>query len=537
MSNPELDKLLKPSKAKRFFNFLLGLTLLAMILLVSWQIVNLTALKAWRLHVESMRNQGMELAAGPYVPPPTEDESNTFKNPTLESIARKDIPRTAAAQNLLSDAGPFQAGLRLTIEDLQSWEGEKSGWPTNSIPGPDARLDSPARFILNHFAPSASELEAIYAACNLPNSRIDLDYKDWAGEGSIPDFVALRKVGQNFALRARAHLALGDTQAALNDLNVLRRLALMSAGQPNTLVLGMIEIALTSLYVNVVEGALREGMLDAQACQEIQEHLNYFDVPAHFVFCVKTGEIRGINARILGHMRGKIKLDDDAGFKPFAYLPNGIVYRNLIAFGESAMTMIEGVDAKTGRIQPGKIEAAGDAAQERFESFSPSTMMANVLMPNLVKAANKAAEIQARIQMAKIGCALERFRLKHNVLPETLDQLVPNHLESVPADVVTGQPPIYKLLAADAYSLRSVGWNETDDGGNGAADEDWVWNGSRKTTTAARQLLERLEKQNPLPPAQPIAPLPKTEAKPAPALKPITVAPAPEPKSEPKSEL
>mgnify|MGYP006970175373 CR=1 FL=1 len=118
-------------------------------------------------------------------------------------------------------------------------------------------------------------------------------------------------------------------------------------------------------------------------------------------------------------MRGKIKLDDDAGFKPFAYLPNGIVYRNLIAFGESAMTMIEGVDAKTGRIQPGKIEAAGDAVQERFESFSPSTMMANVLMPNLVKAAKNAAEIQARIQSAKTGCALEPGSYTHLRAHET----------------------------------------------------------------------------------------------------------------------
>jgi hypothetical protein len=81
------------------------------------------------------------------------------------------------------------------------------------------------------------------------------------------------------------------------------------------------------------------------------------------------------------------------------------------------------------------------------------------------------------------ACALERFRLAHGELPNTLDALVPQYLATVPRDVIDGQPLRYRRDGLDKFTLWNVGWNQTDDGGeivrNGdRPDEtkgDWVW--------------------------------------------------------------
>ncbi len=66
----------------------------------------------------------------------------------------------------------------------------------------------------------------------------------------------------------------------------------------------------------------------------------------------------------------------------------------------------------------------------------------------------------------------------------TLQALVPECVKSLPHDIITGQQPRYLRTDDGKFLLYSVGWNQTDDGGvvasqnNGATDlasGDWVW--------------------------------------------------------------
>ncbi len=90
------------------------------------------------------------------------------------------------------------------------------------------------------------------------------------------------------------------------------------------------------------------------------------------------------------------------------------------------------------------------------------------------------AYAQAWRDEARIACRIERYRLAHGSLPETLDVLVPAYGSSLPTDVMTGTSYHYKVTAPDKYLLWSVGWNLVDDGGrwdqgNNQEDPDWVW--------------------------------------------------------------
>ena len=102
----------------------------------------------------------------------------------------------------------------------------------------------------------------------------------------------------------------------------------------------------------------------------------------------------------------------------------------------------------------------------------------------MAKASDKFVQAQVWLDLARVGIALERFRLTTGRYPETLAALEPDFFPRLPHDVLTGQPLKYQLNAEGTFLLYSVGWNETDDGGKvvltrgGSVDArngDWVW--------------------------------------------------------------
>jgi type II secretory pathway pseudopilin PulG len=105
-------------------------------------------------------------------------------------------------------------------------------------------------------------------------------------------------------------------------------------------------------------------------------------------------------------------------------------------------------------------------------------------MPAVAGCTEKFARAQNSVDMARIACALERYRLANGQLPDTLNALTPGFIAKLPHDVINGQALKYRRTADGQFVLYSVGWNETDDGGNveltksGSPDNkkgDWVW--------------------------------------------------------------
>jgi hypothetical protein len=70
----------------------------------------------------------------------------------------------------------------------------------------------------------------------------------------------------------------------------------------------------------------------------------------------------------------------------------------------------------------------------------------------------------AQLEVAKVLLAVERYRLAHASLPETLDRLVPDYLAAVPADPFDGAPLRYQRLTR-GFVVYSVGEDGKDDGG------------------------------------------------------------------------
>ena len=111
-----------------------------------------------------------------------------------------------------------------------------------------------------------------------------------------------------------------------------------------------------------------------------------------------------------------------------------------------------------------------------------------MMLPALTNTVKKYTYAQSSVDLARVACALERYRLAHGEFPESLDALSPLFLEKVPHDIISGQPLHYRRTSEGKFLLYSVGWNETDDGGTvvlnktgrlvDTAQGDWVWPGT-----------------------------------------------------------
>ncbi|MBN1257213.1 MAG: hypothetical protein JXA52_05860 [Planctomycetes bacterium] len=67
-------------------------------------------------------------------------------------------------------------------------------------------------------------------------------------------------------------------------------------------------------------------------------------------------------------------------------------------------------------------------------------------------------------RIAQVVIAVERYNLKHNRLPDSLPDLVPEFLSEVPLDPFDGKPIRYKPTPK-GYLIYSVAWDRIDDGG------------------------------------------------------------------------
>jgi hypothetical protein len=125
-------------------------------------------------------------------------------------------------------------------------------------------------------------------------------------------------------------------------------------------------------------------------------------------------------------------------------------------------------------------------SQSAIDSLRPRPYdaLSRMFLPGVAGCAGKFARAQACVDLARVACALERYRLTSGQFPETLEALVPKFMEKLPHDVINGQPLKYRRTDDGQFVLYSVGWNNADDGGkveltkSGNPDwqkGDWIW--------------------------------------------------------------
>jgi hypothetical protein len=108
-----------------------------------------------------------------------------------------------------------------------------------------------------------------------------------------------------------------------------------------------------------------------------------------------------------------------------------------------------------------RIQAIKNALPQRDQV----PLLAGVLFPEFTRVSESNVLLHAQTRCTIVALAVERFRLKQQRWPKSLDELDRELLAKVPIDPYDGKPLRYRLLD-DGAVVYSVGPDLVDNGGN-----------------------------------------------------------------------
>jgi hypothetical protein len=487
---------------------------------------------AWNKFKQAWEAKGEHFGFASLVPPPVPDDQNFALTPIwVESIKATlgpkrarlwygdkfpDNGRTNFTDRLALDVvrngdwgnapanGNWAKG---TFTDLKLWQAyyrapaqtnRNSPIATNEFPIA-SQPQSPAEDVLLALSKSDPAIEELREASQLAYSRFPLEYDtDNLAAILLPHLAKLKRCSQVLQLRAIAELQKGQTEKALADA----KLALQLTGKIRTepclishlVRIGMLQIMLRPVWEGLAQHKWSDEQLVALDAELAKlDFLPDYKLAMHSELGFQGSEmdllrrhpeqmrgLSGMNAGVEGGMN--LLLPDKFAAR---LIPAGWFYQNQLRCARMMMEYyIPLADVNQDTFSP-DLARRGDAAlTAETKSASPFNMLEKLMLPALGNAAKKFAYAQTSVDLARTAIALERYRLAHGEHPKSLDVLVPQFIGKIPHDVINGQPLHYRLDVNGQFALYSVGWNETDDGGengfkkDGSMDistGDWVW--------------------------------------------------------------
>ncbi|MGO8698885.1 MAG: hypothetical protein ACLQVY_14315 [Limisphaerales bacterium] len=346
-----------------------------------------------------------------------------------------------------------------------------------------------------------AEFDAIRAALKRPFARMNGNYSQ-PYVIPMPNFLMMRALAQTLANRVQCHFLLDDSGAALADLTLIHDICRILEAKPKTLMAATMDVAITGIYAYMIAqglqlGAWREPQLIALQQQLAQTDLlpigteSFLDARVATTVSLENIPPAELFREIYDSSHGKeqdvstMEMLKDPFYAFMLFAPHGWVYQNLVSKAK-LHPLFEIGDVRKHLVLP---EIAERAMREvnACPKWAPySFVCSRFSLPYATKVWQNIARNQTLVDQAQIACALERYRLAHGDYPETLAALAPQYMEKIPHDIIGGQPLHYRRSPDGTFLLYSIGWNEKDDGGVVAPDNqglgsgDWVWQGGQR---------------------------------------------------------
>jgi ABC-type transport system involved in cytochrome c biogenesis permease component len=440
-----------------------------------WQ--NWRSRRAWLAFERELAAKGERLDVGALIPEPVPDELNVARTAIflemgdLDGMGSVDMDVLNALRGLESEgvAGmPLLGGSWMR----QEYSGAVKRLGTDEVKAAaDSQLgrEAVSMATLERLRPLMSGMEAMAGMTYLP-------YFQWTTDGVRGGDVQASRVGLSrlerwhflFQLRACARLGVGSIDEAGED--VLASLRLADLGRQSADVGGSIrvQVMLMRSLQPVWEG-LAERRWSATQLADFQVALEGFDLLSDHVRAVRRAVLVNVEtwrryAEAEDEMGSMGKGSWLSGRQPRGWWLDRC--RQLYWAGQRAIERVDIAGVRV-RIEYDWIELDGLPIGGEVMTLLQSPMWYGA-SPALVSVA------QTSVNQAIIACALERRCRVTGVYPEELGSLMPDYVERVPKDVITGRPMLYRRTG-EGYELRGVGPNQVSDERTQGGGDDWIW--------------------------------------------------------------
>jgi tetratricopeptide (TPR) repeat protein len=500
----------------RFFRWLFSWRIIRRMLIALAGLITLVALliteenwrgkHAWEKYKREMEAKGERFDIASVAPPPVPDAQNFFAASIVVSVLG--LKNQTDSENLAGDLSIYRGNSKLwptnggswqkaTFADLQEWQhyfrklAESS---TNAFPVP-SQPTTPAADVLLALSIFDSQVEELRQASQRPYSRFPFNYDNgFADVGKLlPSLAGEKRCIQLLRLRAIAEVNDGKSDKALDDIKLMLHMTDSIRDQP-FLITHLVRIAMMTITLQpIYEGLARHQWSETQLA-ELEQRLAKVDFLADFqtamrgerACAIESFENQRRTREIIEPQGDGESTADKPVILSLRFMPSAYFYQNELAFAREHEQFILPLVDLTNRIAAPAVLRQSEAAvsNQMKHAFALYQAQALMVFPAISKSVTKCAAIQAQVDLARVACALERYRRAHAEYPETLDVLAPQFIEKLPHDITNGQPLKYRRSEDGQFVLYSVGWNETDDGGivalkkTGSLDSekgDWVW--------------------------------------------------------------
>jgi tetratricopeptide (TPR) repeat protein len=469
--------------------------------------------RAWESYKHEMEAKGENFDWRAFAPSAVPGDQNFFKAPIFKTLTAGgwDMttyewkPNTNMADHLSmsiygnDDSVALPAGggywWKGTAINLADWQRYYRALAAKSKAFPTApQAQTPAADVLLALGKYDSTIEGLRTAGHRPESRLPLDYDQGIYVTSselLPWLETLKRSIQVLQLRSIAELQNGESEKALEDIELMFRINDSIRNQP-FLIAHLVRMAVFSIAMQPIwEGLVQHRWTDEQLARldEVLEKTDFlqdyeFAMRAETAFAIETIE----NERVTRQIK---YVEDSREGAPkvvtihFQLTPSAYFYRSELVHAQmSQQWAVPLVDTNRRIVSPESLQRTQNEIDAQTNHLSSYNAEALMTARTLIASARRFVIAQTGVDLGRVACALERYRLAHGQYPETLEALAPRFMESFPHDIINGQPLHYRRTSSGKFLLYSVGWNETDDGGrvvlskNGNVDYfkgDWVW--------------------------------------------------------------
>ena len=397
-----------------------------------------------------------------FIPREVPDDQNHFEHPVAASllpIKGAQIPlNPLGVGSPCFPPGSEDLGFPFTIATLKHLPHEID---------PDAEETSLAS-LSKWFEQWDQSFTQLRRAGKRPFARLPGNYSN-PSEAPIPNFVQIRTLAQVLASRAKLHLLLGDSHAALEDLDTIAVPMKALDAMPGTLVSAMIHVAIAGLYIDVVQDGLRESLWREEELKELGPRLSQINLTASVQQGIRAE--RAAVGRLLSALanrrkdplyastvRDLVSHADPAWSLQNTFVrisPAGWVRRNQAHHARLLQNYIDAMDPLNHRVDLNQIHEANITLNRLTARWSPHTALVRFVTPNFSKAAVTVLRNETRARQAAIACAIKRFQLRTGHSPDNLAALVPDFIDRVPEDLFTRKPMAY-TRTSDGWELSST---------------------------------------------------------------------------------
>ncbi|MEO6847247.1 MAG: type II secretion system protein GspG [Chthoniobacterales bacterium] len=333
--------------------------------------------------------------------------------------------------------------------------------------------DQPAaEIILTAFDKRRDLWELLYKAAEKPGSYFPFEYE------KLGDLIAYEngviELTWLLSLRASANMMLHKPKEAARDVLLIFRLSDAIAAQP-LVVTQYVRIACLRIAISNIREGMERHVWTTDELKDIEGQLADKNLIKSLAVSLR-GE-RGFSNQGFSSIFeykgpwGKVlkgfHLFPAESFLRMNMTSSSRLFQNVIDQLETGSRGINAMNISFPKV-PEKYPKAG----ERLH------LLTSVAIPPFKSIITAFAETQAEIDMTRIACVLERYRIALGNYPQSLNQLVPKYIEKLPNDVANAKPYRYRLDAPDKFTLWSVGFDGVDDNAahpNDIEKGDWVW--------------------------------------------------------------